>query len=354
MRVIVHGGAGGTPDEPEARQAALDEAAATGAASPEPLDAVEAAVRVLESDERFNAGVGGAVQADGVVRTDAGVMRSDRAVGAACSMPGVEHAVSVARIVMEATPHVLVSGVHAVDLAADMGVGTERELLTPETREEFESTDPPGNSPREQLAWLQSRFGEGDDRAGERGSEVPPEPASEPGTGEGSASGSGYEIDTGHDIAPGPGSGPGSESDVDPESDSGSESDRNSAPDHDTVGAVAHDGETFAAATSTGGRSFALAGRVGDVPQVGSGFYCTPAGGASATGAGEDIARVTLSRRAVELLEDGLDAQAAADRAIAEFEEVTGSGAGIVLLGESGAGSAFNTDGMQTSVAVDR
>jgi len=59
------------------------------------------------------------------------------------------------------------------------------------------------------------------------------------------------------------------------------------APDHDTVGAVATDGETFAAATSTGGRSFALAGRVGDVPQVGSGFFCTEAGGASATGAGE-------------------------------------------------------------------
>ncbi|MDR5671630.1 isoaspartyl peptidase/L-asparaginase [Halalkaliarchaeum sp. AArc-GB] len=303
MRVIVHGGAGSTPDEPEERQAVLDEAAAVGASSPEPLDAVEAAVRVLESDERFNAGVGGAVQADGIVRTDAGVMRSDREVGAACSMPGVEHAVSVARVVLEATPHVLVSGVHAVDLAADFGVGTETDLLTADKRESYESESPPDGSPRDQLAWLESRFGGGDDQAGERG---------------------------------------------------GDGSDATQAPDHDTVGAVAADGETFAAATSTGGRSYALAGRVGDVPQVGSGFYCTSAGGASATGAGEDIARVTLSRRAVDLLEEGIGAQEAADRAIEEFEELTGSGAGIIVLDDSAAGSAFNTDGMQTSVAVDR
>ena len=295
MRVIVHGGAGGAPDDPEPRQAVLDEAAARGADAASTLDAVESAVGVLESDPRFNAGVGGAVQSDGVVRTDAGVMTSDREVGAACSMPGVEHAASVARAVHSETPHVFVSGEHAVDLAADFGVETGVDLLTDEKRDRYEAEDPPRGSPREHLDWLESRFGSGDDQAGER-----------------------------------------------------SESD---APDHDTVGAVATDGESFAAVTSTGGRSFALAGRVGDVPQVGSGFFCTEAGGASATGAGEDIARVTLSRRAVDFLDDGLDAQAAADRAIEEFEAITGSGAGVIVLGDEGAGSAFNTEGMQTSVA---
>ena len=295
MRVIVHGGAGGAPDDPEPRQAVLDEAAARGADAATPLDAVESAVGVLESDPRFNAGVGGAVQSDGVVRTDAGVMTSDREVGAACSMPGVEHAASVARVVHAETPHIFVSGEHAVDLAADFGVETGVDLLTDEKRERYETEDPPRGGSREHLDWLASRFGSGDDQAGER-----------------------------------------------------SESD---APDHDTVGAVATDGDSFAAVTSTGGRSFALAGRVGDVPQVGSGFFCTEAGGASATGAGEDIARVTLSRRAVDFLDDGLDAQAAADRAIEEFEELTGSGAGVIVLGDEGAGSAFNTEEMQTSAA---
>ena len=312
MRVIVHGGAGGAPDDPEPRQAVLDEAAARGVERAAPLDAVESAVGVLESDPRFNAGVGGAVQSDGVVRTDAGVMTSDREVGAACSMPGVEHAASVARVVHSETPHVFVSGDHAVDLAADFGVETGADLLTDETRERYEAEDPPRGSPREHLDWLASRFGSGDDQAGEK------------------ADDGGEAGDRGTD----------------------------GAPDHDTVGAVATDGERVAAVTSTGGRSFALAGRVGDVPQVGSGFFCTEAGGASATGAGEDIARVTLSRRAVDFLDEGLGAQAAADRAIEEFDEITGSGAGVIVLdpdaaGAAAAGSAFNTEGMQTSVALD-
>ncbi|PAU79777.1 asparaginase [Halorubrum salipaludis] len=295
MRVIAHGGAGGRPDEPAPRQETLDEATRRGVDAETPLAAVEAALGVLESDPRFNAGVGGAVQSDGVVRTDAGVMTSDREVGAACSMPGVEHAASVARVVHAETPHIFVSGEHAVELAHEFGIETEVDLLTDEKRERYEAEDPPQGGPREHLDWLATRFGSGDDQAGERS--------------------------------------------------------EGEAPDHDTVGAVATDGETFAAATSTGGRSFALAGRVGDVPQVGSGFFCTEAGGASATGAGEDIARVTLSRRAVGYLEDGLEAQAAADRAIDEFEAITGSGAGVIVLGADGAGSAFNTDGMQTSIA---
>jgi beta-aspartyl-peptidase (threonine type) len=305
MHVIVHGGAGGVPDDPQPRQAVLDEAATAGTAEATPLDAVEAAVRVLESDVRFNAGVGGAVQSDGVVRTDAGVMTSDREAGAAAGMAGVEHAVSVARVVAEETPHVFVAGDHAVDLAADFGVATDVDLFTDETRERWADADPPQGSPREHLAWLASKFG---------GSTS--DPTAESG---------------------------GRESEVTDSAD---------FSDHDTVGAVAFDGARFAAATSTGGRWFALAGRVGDVPQLGSGFYAAPAGAASATGAGEDIAKVTLSRRAVRHLEDGLSAQQAAETAIAEFGELTGSSAGVIVLGSDGeAGSAFNSDGMQTSVA---
>jgi isoaspartyl peptidase/L-asparaginase-like protein (Ntn-hydrolase superfamily) len=122
--------------------------------------------------------------------------------------------------------------------------------------------------------------------------------------------------------------------------------------DHDTVGAVATDGDRVAAATSTGGRWLALAGRVGDVPQVGAGFYCTPAGGVSATGGGEDIARVTLARRAVEYLEDGRRAQAAAEAAIGEFSDLVDGSAGLIVLTPDGdVGEAFYNDAMQTAVA---
>lgn len=72
------------------------------------------------------------------------------------------------------------------------------------------------------------------------------------------------------------------------------------------------------------------------------------AGGASVTGAGEDIARLTPSRRAV----DALDADAAAARAIVEFEALTGSEAGVILLDADGAvGGAHCTEATQTAVA---
>jgi beta-aspartyl-peptidase (threonine type) len=293
MRVIVHGGAGGVPDDPEPRQETVDHAAATGASRADPVDAVEAAIRVMESDPAFNAGVGGAVQSDGRVRTDAGVMTSARETGAVAGMPGVEHAVSVARVVMEETPHVFVAGEPAVDVAADFGVETGVDLFTDETRQRWDEADPPAGSTRDHLSWLEDKFGQSSATAS---------------------------------------------NDAD-------------LSDHDTVGAVAFDGEAFAAATSTGGRWFALAGRVGDVPQVGSGFYAAPAGAASATGAGEDIAKTTLTRRAVRHLERGADAQSAAQLAIEEFGELTGSGAGVIVAGREGVGSAFNTDGMQTGVA---
>ena len=314
MQVIVHGGAGGVPDEPEPRQAVLDEAADRGASAETTLGAVEAAVHVLESSPRFNAGVGGAVQSDGVIRTDAGIMTDDRRVGAACSMPGVEHAVSVARVVMEETPHGFVSGDHAVALADDVGIETGVDLWSDRTREKWSELEPPSGRPTAHLEWIRDRYGRTDpDGRGEQREEA------------------GSAVDEG-DASATPGVG--------------------DAHDHDTVGAVAFDGERLAAATSTGGRWLALAGRVGDVPQVGSGFYCGPAAGVSATGAGEDIARVTLSRRVARHVERGLDAAMATELAIEEFGELTGSSAGVIAIDADGCvGSAFNSDGMQTAVA---
>jgi isoaspartyl peptidase/L-asparaginase-like protein (Ntn-hydrolase superfamily) len=282
MDIIVHGGAGGDPEEPAARQTVLDRAAAEGARAETPLDAVEAALQVLERSPRFNAGIGGAVQSDGVPRTDAGVMTGDGSVGAVASMEGVDMATSVARLVKTETPHVLLAGRHAEALAADYGVETDVDLFSERSREKWdEAPDPPSDGPKAQLSWVRERFG---------------------GT--------------------------------------------------DTVGAVAAAQGRVAAATSTGGRWFALAGRVGDVPQIGSGFYASDAGAASATGAGEDIARVTLTRMAVDQLEAGLGPQAAADRAIEVFEERTGSRAGVIVMDAAGnRGSAFNSDAMQTGRA---
>lgn len=287
MRVIVHGGAGSASDEPAERQTVLDRAAERGTAAASPVDAVVAAVRVLESDPRFNAGVGSAVQSDGCIRTDAGVMTGSGSAGAACAMSGVEHAVEVARVVMTATPHVLLAGEHAVDLAAAFDIDTHADLWTDRTRARWASVDPPVGSAADRLQWVRDHF-DGDEET----------------------------------------------------------------RSHDTVGAVASDGDRVATATSTGGRWFALAGRVGDVPQIGSGFYASEAGGASATGAGEDIARQTLARQAVDLLDAGRGPQEAADTAIADFGEAVEGSAGLIVMGDDGAaGSAYNSEAMQTAAA---
>ncbi len=280
MHVIAHGGAGGSLDEPEQRHAVLSRAVGAGKRKTTPVDAVIETVRRLESSPRFNAGVGGAIQSDGIVRTDASLMTSDRSVGAVCSMPGVEHASEAARVVMEETPHVLIAGKQAVELADAFGIETNSDLRSERTTDGWTDLDAPdADSVADQLGFVREQFD---------------------GT--------------------------------------------------DTVGAVATDGDRVAACTSTGGRWCALAGRVGDVPQVGSGFYCTHAGGASATGEGEEIVRVTLARRAVDHLELGRNPQDAAELAIEELEELTDGKAGIVVMDHEGTvGHAFNTKTMQTS-----
>mgnify|MGYP002761852537 FL=1 len=280
MRVLVHGGAGGTAEEPVERQRTLDEAAATGADRAEPVAAALAAATALESAPRFNAGVGSAVQSDGVIRTDAGLMTAAGTTGAACSMPGVEHAATVARVVATETPHVLLAGEQAVALAESFDVATDRDLWTARTRERWGKLDPPSTEDtREHVSWVRDRFG-------------------------------------------------------------GS----------DTIGAVAADGTDLAAVTSTGGRWCALAGRVGDVPQVGAGFYAAEHAAASATGAGEAIARFGLARRAVALAAERTP-QAAVDQAIESFERATGEQAGVILVDAAGeTGSAYNSAEMQTAV----
>ena len=303
MQIIAHGGAGSPPDEPADRQAVLDEAVECGREAATPMAAVCNALRVLEVDPKFNAGIGGAVQSDGVVRTDAGLMTADGTTGAAAAMPGVCHATDVARAVATETPHVLLAGERAVAFAESVAVETGLDLWSEATRERWEALDPPDDY-RDHLAWVREQFG-------------------------GGVAGDAVDSDSATDDA----------------SDG-----QTPKHDHDTVGAVARDGDEIAAATSTAGRWLALAGRVGDVPQVGAGFFASPAGGASATGAGEDIAREGLAGRAVSLLEQGADAETAARITMDEFDDAADGSAGIIVLDSDGtAGEAYNSPAMQTA-----
>lgn len=127
--LVVHGGAGRlAPGHEDAAKAGVTAAAAAGRAilqsGGEPLDAVVAAVRVLEDAEVFNAGRGACFNADGIVEVDAGVMRGrDRGVGAVAAVPELADAVALALEVLRDGRHCLLAGPGAVAFARERGVG---------------------------------------------------------------------------------------------------------------------------------------------------------------------------------------------------------------------------------------
>jgi beta-aspartyl-peptidase (threonine type) len=114
-RVFVHGGVSGRvrPELPSLSYAPANATAASGA-----MDAVEAAVRALEDDPALNAGYGSVLNRSGRLELDAGI--ADGFSGRVGGVAGVRvrHPISLARYVLEKTPHVLVTGEGAAALAA--------------------------------------------------------------------------------------------------------------------------------------------------------------------------------------------------------------------------------------------
>ncbi|GAC1331019.1 MAG: isoaspartyl peptidase/L-asparaginase [Candidatus Dormibacteria bacterium] len=124
--LILHGGAGVWPAElREAAAAAIERCADAGWAriGEGALDAVVTAVRALEDEPLFNAGVGACLTSAGTIEHDAGVMDGRLLdAGAVASVLGPRHPVDLARAVMQLTPHVLLVGPGAVDFGRTAGV----------------------------------------------------------------------------------------------------------------------------------------------------------------------------------------------------------------------------------------
>jgi beta-aspartyl-peptidase (threonine type) len=126
--IIVHGGAGTITEERisgarEGCRAARDAGAAILAAGGSALDAVEAAVRVLENDPRFNAGRGSCLNAEGKIRMDASICEGHSSrFGAVCDLPPFANPVSIARLVAEDGKHAMYAGEGAAAFARSKGV----------------------------------------------------------------------------------------------------------------------------------------------------------------------------------------------------------------------------------------
>jgi beta-aspartyl-peptidase (threonine type) len=124
--VIVHGGAKEIEPEKEAPnragcRAAVEAGSTVLKRGGSAVDAVEAAIRVLEADPTFNAAFGADLNADGAVQLDAALMDgSDYAVGGVCGTTGIRHPISVCRLMLPETP-TLLSGEGARRFAKEKG-----------------------------------------------------------------------------------------------------------------------------------------------------------------------------------------------------------------------------------------
>jgi N4-(beta-N-acetylglucosaminyl)-L-asparaginase len=118
--------------------AANAEAWKTLSANGSALDAVEAGVRVTESDpENLSVGLGGLPDREGIVTLDACIMDHKNQCGAVAFLQDIENPISVARKVMEETPHVMLVGQGARQFAVEQGFPVV-DLLTERARKEWE------------------------------------------------------------------------------------------------------------------------------------------------------------------------------------------------------------------------
>jgi L-asparaginase / beta-aspartyl-peptidase len=288
--IVIHGGAGTVSRElmtlarEDEFRAALTEALTAGhdvlRTGGSALDAVCAAVVVLEDSPLFNAGRGAVFNAAGEIELDASIMDGRTlGAGAVAAARTPKNPVLAARAVMECTDHVMLAGAGADAFAKAQGLA----VMPPEyffTQNRWDA-----------LQKEQARIREGR-----------------------------------------------------PLSDASQEQ------IHGTVGAVALDTHgNLAAATSTGGRSNKMVGRVGDTPVIGGGTYAAnDACAVSATGHGEYFTRLAVAHEIVARMRlAGQSLAEATDEVVLKQVAAIGGSGGVIAIDARGnIAMPFNTEGM--------
>ena len=302
LAFVIHGGAGVikrgsmTPAKEQEYKAKLEEALLAGykalQSGKSSLDAVEIAIRMLEDSPLFNAGKGAVFTADGKNELDASIMNGKTlAAGAVAGLHHVKNPITLARAVMEKSPHVMMIGDGAEKFAKEQNI----ELVD------------------EKYFWTQERWD-----ALQRILTEEKEKAKEV-------------------LTPKP---------------KGQSQNLSELPYNKfgTVGAVALDKEgNLAAGTSTGGMTNKKYGRVGDAPIIGAGTYANNESCAiSATGWGEFFIRIGVAHDICALMEyRAMPIQNAADLVIHQKLQKLGGDGGIIGLDKFGnIALSFNSEGM--------
>ena len=298
--LVIHGGAGTilksqmTPEMEKAYTDGLTEALKKGYGILEKggsaLDAVEAAVKVLEDNPLFNAGKGAVFTNEGKNELDASIMSGKTlAAGAVAGITTVRNPISAARAVMEKSNHVMMAGAGADKFAAQAGL---------------EIVDPSYFFTEQRWKALQ---------------EVKKEDSLKTELDHSGKKKSSYRF-TNKDFKFG------------------------------TVGAVALDKSgNLAAATSTGGMTNKRFGRVGDSPIIGAGTYANNNTCAiSCTGWGEYYIRLVMAKTISDMMEFGkISLKNAADEMVMKRLPALGGDGGLIAVDSKGSISMlFNTEGM--------
>ncbi|PKA57073.1 Isoaspartyl peptidase/L-asparaginase 1 [Apostasia shenzhenica] len=297
--IALHGGAGDIPlslpvERRLPREETLRRCLTLGIAALKdnhpPLDVVELVVCELENCPHFNAGRGSVLTTIGTVEMEASIMEGNtKNCGAVSGLSTVVNPISLARLVMEKTPHIYLAFDGAETFAREQGVITKdaSHFITPETIERLTQAKAVN---RVQIDYTQ--------------------PAVE-------------ELSENCDSQIG------------------------------TVGCVAVDGNgNLAAATSTGGLVNKMVGRIGDTPIIGAGTYANSFCAVSATGKGEAIVRATTGRDVAALMEyKGLSLKDATDYVVENAPKGTTGLVAVSANGE--VAMPFNTTGMFRACAKE-
>lgn len=223
------------------------------------LDAVEAGAIYIEDIISCCVGLGGYPDRDGIVTLDSCIMDEKANCGAVAGLEQIKHPVSVARRVMEKTPHVLMVGAGAQQFALENGFTKEPARLSPEAEDAWKK-------------WLQT-------------SEYKPVINIENKKMNGPFAPAFFE---------------------------------DGSPNHDTMGLVALDQSgNLSGAVTTSGMAFKLHGRVGDSPVIGAGLFVdNEVGAATSSGVGEEVIRICGTHLVVEFMRQGYSPEKACKKAV--------------------------------------
>lgn len=223
------------------------------------LDAVEAGARYQEDQINCCVGLAGYPDRDGIVTLDACIMDEHANCGAVAALERIQHPVSVARKVMESTPHILLAGQGAQDFAVKNGFPLQKASLSEEAKRAYDNWKKENN----------------------------------------------YHPEINIEAKPGNGPFPPTFF-------------KDGSANHDTIGLVALDAQNnLSGAVTTSGLAFKIHGRVGDSPIIGAGLFVdNEIGAATSTGVGEEVIRIAGTHLVVELMRQGFTPEIACKKAI--------------------------------------